>query len=91
QSKIELVDQWLNLAAGLTFESPTSIWTFPVQSVSQSESGFELVHQSVVVQPHWVVRADQNGRWVTKMRLTTSTGTNLGNSSDRPMAAAVDS
>ncbi len=70
EDRIELVDEWLGLVAGLAFDAPCGIWTFPIQSVSQSESGFELVHQSVVVQPHWIVRGDSNGRWVTKMVLS---------------------
>jgi alpha-amylase len=71
QAKIELVDHWLNLSASLHFQNPTSIWAFPIRSVSQSESGFELVHQSVVVQPHWVIRGDRNGRWVTRFAMRT--------------------
>ena len=91
QTGVQLIDQWLNLSAGVTFESPCSVWTFPIQSVSQSESGFELVHQSVVVQPHWIVRPDQNGRWVTKMKLTTSTGARLGNELNQPVVMTADS
>ena len=37
------------------------------------EGGFELVHQSVVVQPHWHVRGDANGRWAVTMRLALDT------------------
>ena len=39
-------------------DRPSALWTFPIETVSQSEAGFELVHQSVVVQPHWFVEAD---------------------------------
>ncbi len=87
QHRIELVDGWLQLKAGLEFENECSLWTYPVQTVSQSESGFELVHQSVVVQPHWNVKGDQNGRWVTKMVLCTQSGD--GASGDKGNAIAV--
>ena len=46
------------------------MWTFPIQSVSQSEGGFELVHQSVVVMPHWIVTPDADGIWKVAMRLS---------------------
>jgi hypothetical protein len=46
------------------------IWTFPIQSVSQSEGGFELVHQSVVVMPHWIVTPDAAGTWRVALRLS---------------------
>jgi alpha-amylase len=57
----------------LTTNQPTCFWTFPVETVSQSEGGFELVHQSVVVLPHWFVRGDQDGRWSVTMSLDIDT------------------
>ena len=68
-----LVDQWLGLDVQLTSNKPTNFWTFPIETVSQSEGGFELVHQSVVVQPHWFVYGDEQGRWSVKLRLTADT------------------
>ncbi len=67
-SGLALVDQWLGLRIQLGFSRPTDVWTFPVASVSQSEGGFELVHQSVAVQPHWLVQPDAEGRWTVSMR-----------------------
>ena len=68
-----LVDQWLGIDLGLSFDRPTSIWTYPVETVSQSEGGFELVHQSVAVVPHWSLVPDLNGRWSVTMRLAVDT------------------
>jgi 4-alpha-glucanotransferase len=70
-----LVDDWLGIDARLAFAEPTNaaptgVWTFPVQSVSQSEGGFELVHQSVVVMPHWIVTPDAEGTWKVALRLS---------------------
>ncbi|TWT90983.1 Alpha-amylase 1 [Pseudobythopirellula maris] len=70
---IGLFDDWLGLDVSLRFEQPTSVWTYPIATVSQSEAGFELVHQSVVVQPHWWIQADAQGRWSTKMRMVVDT------------------
>ncbi len=66
---LSLSDQWLGLIARLTWDRPSAVWAFPVATVSQSEGGFELVHQSVVVQPVWRVRGDANGRWAVKMEM----------------------
>ena len=44
-----LVDEWLGIDVRWTANRPTSLWTFPIETVSQSEGGFELVHQSVGV------------------------------------------
>ncbi|HMO83928.1 MAG TPA: DUF1926 domain-containing protein [Lacipirellulaceae bacterium] len=72
-TQLGLVDQWLGVAAALSFDHPTAIWTYPVDTVSQSEGGFELVHQSVAVLPHWVVIPDAEGRWSATLRLTVDT------------------
>jgi len=64
-----LVDEWLGLDVMLKTSRPTHLWTFPIETVSQSEGGFELVHQSVAVLPHWLVVPDAEGRWAVTMRL----------------------
>jgi len=72
-TQLNLVDQWLGLEVGLSFDQPTAVWTYPVETVSQSEGGFELVHQSVAVVPHWIVVPDSEGRWSATMRLSIDT------------------
>jgi alpha-amylase len=71
--QLGLVDEWLGIGATLSFDQPASIWTYPVDTVSQSEGGFELVHQSVAVLPHWRVIPDAAGRWSVTMRLSVDT------------------
>jgi alpha-amylase len=68
-----LCDEWLKLNVGLKMSRPTQFWTFPIETVSQSEGGFELVHQSVVVMPHWLVQADKEGRWSVTMQMSLDT------------------
>jgi len=70
---IGLVDEWLGIDVALRISRPSRLWTFPIQTVSQSEGGFELVHQSVVVQPHWLVTPDADGRWSVTMTLALDT------------------
>jgi alpha-amylase len=71
--EIGLVDEWLGLDVNLSWSRPGGLWTYPIETVSQSEGGFELVHQSVVVQPHWHVQGDAEGRWSVTMRLVCDT------------------
>jgi alpha-amylase len=66
---IGLVDEWLGLDVSLTLSQPGGIWAFPIQTVSQSEGGFELVHQSTAVLPHWHVQGDANGCWEMTIHL----------------------
>ena len=71
--EIGLADEWLGIRLNLEANRPTRFWTFPIETVSQSEGGFEAVHQSVVVMPHWLVRGDQHGRWSATMSLVVDT------------------
>src|SRR5690606_4133876 len=47
--RLGLVDEWLGLDASVEITEPAGFWTWPVETISQSESGFEAVHQSTVV------------------------------------------
>jgi len=67
---LSLSDRWLGIDVGLDIDRPSGIWAFPVETVSQSEGGFELVHQSVCVMPHWIVNGDADGRWAVQMELS---------------------
>ena len=48
-----ITDEPLGLAIALEINPEGRIWTFPVQTVSQCEDGFELLYQSSVVMPVW--------------------------------------
>lgn len=72
-SRIGLVDEWLGLDVSLEVSQPAGFWTQPIQTVSQSESGFELVHQSCSVTPHWEFLAPADGRWSVTLVLSMDT------------------
>ena len=80
-NEISLSDEWLGVQVSLSSDTPATFWAWPVQAVSQSESGFELVHQAVCVQPSWIVKGDSNGRWSTQMKLKLQTESALKQSS----------
>ncbi len=74
---LNLVDEWLHLSVALSWSESAGLWCFPIETVSQSEGGFEGVYQSSAVLPHWHVTADSQGRWDVWIRwnvtrLTTS-------------------
>lgn len=60
---LTLTDEWLDLDVALAWSRPARLWCFPVETVSQSEAGFEGVYQSSAVLPHWTVMADARRRW----------------------------
>jgi hypothetical protein len=65
---VHLTDEWLDLAVGLHWSKDAGLWCFPIETVSQSEGGFEGVYQSSAVVPHWRVVADESGRWEVRIR-----------------------
>lgn len=69
-SRLGLVDEWLGLDIALEASQPCGFWTLPIQTVSQSEGGFELVHQSCAVVPHWEFLAPTDGRWTVRLNLS---------------------
>lgn len=72
-SRIGLVDEWLGLDASVESSEPAEIWTLPIETISQSEGGFELVHQSCAVVPHWEFVVPEDGRWSVKLLLSIDT------------------
>lgn len=72
-SRLGLVDEWQGLDVSLEWTQSGGVWAHPIETISQSESGFELVHQSVSVTPHWHFAAPAEGPWCVDLRLTVNT------------------
>jgi alpha-amylase len=46
-----------------SFGRKAELWRFPIETVSQSEGGFERAYQSSVIFPHWGVPLKPEGVW----------------------------
>ena len=68
QRRFGIKDLYQKIDIGLRFDEPADIWYFPVQSVSQSESGFELIYQNSVIIPRWPVQLEPGGLWQVRIR-----------------------
>jgi len=75
--RIGLIDEWLGIDVSLDFPMPCSCWAFPIETVSQSEGGFETVHQSCCVVPHWEFVVPEDGRWSVELALGIDTSAAL--------------
>lgn len=67
--EVRVVDAWLGLAARLKLDPPGRLWRCPVQTISQSEAGYERVAQQIALLPHWSLGGPQR---VRELRLTLS-------------------
>jgi hypothetical protein len=56
------------LDIALTLDRPALLWRFPIETVSQSEGGFERVYQSSVVFPNWIIRLEPGEVWKVVLR-----------------------
>lgn len=86
-ARIGLVDEWLGLDVSLEFSEPASLWTFPIQTISQSEGGYEGVHQSCVIVPRWTIQAGADGRWTMAIRMTMDTSAAQARALREPVGA----
>src|SRR5574337_1923101 len=66
---VRISDAWLGLATRLTLDPPGTLWRCPVQTISQSEAGYERVAQQVALLPHWPLGVPEG---VRGLRLTLS-------------------
>jgi alpha-amylase len=52
-SEAALVDEWLDLALTLRFAQKADLGGLPIETISQSEGGFERVYQNTLLLPRW--------------------------------------
>ena len=68
--RLSLVDEWLGIEIGLEFEPATLVWRFPIETVSNSESGLERVYQGSAVTAVWPLLAGRGKEARFSMRLS---------------------
>ncbi len=58
--KVRMVDQWTNIVIILEFVPTANVWWFPIETVSQSEGGFERTYQGSCVVAVWPLSLKAN-------------------------------
>ncbi|MFA5795070.1 MAG: alpha-amylase/4-alpha-glucanotransferase domain-containing protein [Candidatus Brocadiia bacterium] len=67
QELFGIKDEYQKIDIALQLDNPTDFWFFPVQTVSQSEGGFELIYQSSVIMPLWRIQLEPGKKWTTRI------------------------
>jgi len=70
--EVQLKDEWLKLLVSLKTTTPAAFWRFPIETISQSEGGFERVYQSSVVFPNWKIKLQAGEEWRNEFALDIS-------------------
>lgn len=56
---LSIIDEWLNIEVGIGLSPSADIWRFPIETVSNSESGFESVYQGSVIASVWPIKIER--------------------------------
>jgi alpha-amylase len=67
---IGIKDYFTRIDACWQFAEPATVWRFPLETVSQSESGFERSYQGSVLMPFWQVILKPKGQWQTTIKFS---------------------
>jgi hypothetical protein len=74
---LQFYDPYQKVAPTIECDHPISVWTFPVEVVSLSETGFERNYQSTMCMPVWDIDLT-NGSRAIHLKLTVN-GINRNN------------
>ena len=68
---IALVTEWEKIKTSIILPKTTSVFRYPVETISMSEGGFERVYQSSVVVPNWELKLAPGDKFQTAIELVT--------------------
>jgi hypothetical protein len=68
--QMSLVDEWLGLRVDLAMEPASLFWRFPIETVSNSDSGYERVYQGSAVIPTWDIDSVDGETLSFRLRVT---------------------
>lgn len=61
--RIDINDQWFGTRIDLTFDKPAGLFYFPVETVSESESGIERTYQELSFLFNWGLELSPGSTW----------------------------
>lgn len=69
---VELGHRWFGLLVRWEWDRPANLWRAPVNTISNSEAGFEKVYQASSVMPLWTPGLSPGETWSVAMKLSLS-------------------
>jgi hypothetical protein len=68
-SQLRLVDEWQKVGVMLVAPDAREFWIAPIETVSESEDGFERIYQGSKIITLWPVELSPGGDWRGKLTL----------------------
>jgi 4-alpha-glucanotransferase len=69
-SELQLVDEWQNIRVTLQAENAKDYWVAPIETISESEEGFERVYQGSQVMAVWPAEFRPGKEWKARLICT---------------------
>ena len=67
--RLAVVDEWQNVAATIEAPSARELWIAPIETISESEHGFERVYQGSQILAVWPVELGAHKPWTGEISL----------------------
>ncbi|PYU27881.1 MAG: hypothetical protein DMG32_04550 [Acidobacteria bacterium] len=68
-SRLRVVDEWQNVAVTIEAPSASELWITPIETISESEEGFERVYQGSQILAVWPVELAAGKPWTGELSL----------------------
>ena len=68
--RVKVANAPKNLSLSMDVDRESTIWWFPVETISQSERGFDLTYQSTVIMPKWEINIAEGKQWTMRIEIT---------------------
>jgi alpha-amylase len=62
-TRLRIVDEWQDVAVTVDAPGASHLWVAPIETVSESEEGFERVYQGSQILAVWPVQLVPSGKW----------------------------
>ncbi|MEK6680526.1 MAG: alpha-amylase/4-alpha-glucanotransferase domain-containing protein [Nitrospirota bacterium] len=72
--KIGLRDKWSGIEVDISYSEKSRLWVYPVETVSQSEDGFERTYQGTAFLPIWRLNLKPQEEWDMNISLNVKGG-----------------
>ena len=74
--RVRLADEWQNVAVEIEARGASQLWIAPIETVSESEEGFERVYQGSQILAVWNVTLSPTEPWSAETLLHVSAARN---------------
>jgi len=69
-SSLRVVDEWQKVAVTLSAPSARDFWVAPIETVSESEDGFERIYQGSQILAIWPLELDSGAEWTGRLAMS---------------------